>query len=239
MAETDHSIEYVDNIGDVIIDGVKYDALDLTVTSEEKNKVRFMTVVAKNGDRYLFESKKRSFFDGYGNMGDKMDEFIKKLPLLKTASKRAYLRALINKGHIPKMDTPSGILLKKGEYTVFVSNGVSYCQERAKTEYYGGGASIRIAKGVTIRGGKGVPVRSEYFATLDVGTLVLTNKRIIFVGDRKSTTIPISKINALERYSDAFDITKEGVMKQTRFANVDGVIYCDLITKLSQMDELA
>lgn len=234
MAETDHSIEYDDELGDVTIDGKKYDALDLTVTSEEKDKIMFMTVSSKNGDEYLFESRSRSLLWGYGKVGEKISTFTKKLPELKETSEQEHLRAKIKNGYIPQIDTPNGILLKKDEYAIMTSENVNYCQEKTKTEYYGGGASYRVSKNLTIRGGKGVPVQHDYFAVLDTGRLTLTNKRIIFFGDRKSTTISISKICAVERYLDAVDITKEGVMKQSRFKNIDGNMYADLITVLSQ-----
>ncbi len=234
MVETNHSIKYDKKLGDVIIDGVKYDTLDLTASSEKKDNKLFMTIVTKEGETYLFESKERSFLMGYGDIGRNIKKFNKMLPILQKTSELQHLKAKIRSGYIPVISPPSGVLLKRGEYAVITNNNVKYCQERTRTEHHSVGASFRVTKGIKVGVGKSNPVTKEGFAVLDYGVLTLTNKRLIFVGDRKSTTIPISKISALERYRDGIDITKEGVMRQTRFVNIDGDMYADLITNVAR-----
>lgn len=224
------SISYDKESGEVIIDNVRYDSREIVATSAEVGDSLQLLITAKNGDTYQLEAE-RSFF-GYGKNGRIINNFVKILPELQQTSELVRFKLLVKQGYIPQISAPREVLLKRGEYAVISTNNVIYCQERTKTEYRSGGASFRIAKGITIHGGKTKPVKQEYFANLDVGMLVLTNKRLVFFGDRKSVTIPISKICALERYRNAIDISKEGVMKQTRFRNIDGDLYADLIDNI-------
>lgn len=221
------TISYDKVSGEVIIDNVRYDSCEIVATSAEIGDSLQLFITAKNGDTYQLEAK-RSFF-GYGKDGRIINTFVKKLPELQKTSESVKFKLRVKQGYIPQISAPQGILLKRGEYAVISTNNVVYCQERTKTEYRSGGASFRVTKGITLHGGKTKPVKQEYFANLDVGKLVLTNKRLVFFGDRKSVTIPISKICAIERYRNAIDISKEGVMKQTRFRNIDGDLYADLI----------
>lgn len=128
------------------------------------------------------------------------------------------------------MDAPSSILMKKDEKCIFRERKADFYQERTQTRYAGGSARVKISKNVSVGGFTGAPVRTESFTHIDSGELVLTNKRVIFVGDRKSIVIPVNKISAVERWRDAIDISKEGVVRQYRFLVEDGNFWADIIT---------
>ena len=52
-------------------------------------------------------------------------------------------------------------------------------------------------------------ITSEELTVIDSGTVYVTNKRLIFMGDRKNTNIKLDKILALTPYSDGVGIEKD------------------------------
>ena len=65
-------------------------------------------------------------------------------------------------------------------------------------EHVGGfsGASMRVARGFYIRsgGGRSHAVKHEVTAVDDSGTLVVTDRRLVFLGDAKTLVVPLTKI---------------------------------------------
>jgi predicted nucleic acid-binding Zn-ribbon protein len=92
------------------------------------------------------------------------------------------------------------------------------CRFKTKTEFVGGshGVSIPLGHGFRYRVSsfRGHPVQSEYLAHLDTGKLIVTNKRLVFLGDKREVSIPIAKLLQVEPYSDALGIAREG--KETK-----------------------
>jgi|SRR5882724_3214284 len=66
------------------------------------------------------------------------------------------------------------------------------------------GVSVRVAKGVTLRtsGARGKAVKG--MVSVASGELVITDKRVIFSGDRKSFAIPLNDLLNTTNYSDGF-----------------------------------
>ena len=66
------------------------------------------------------------------------------------------------------------------------------------------GVSVRVAKGVTLRssGTRGRAVKS--MVSVASGELVITNKRVIFAGDRKSFAISLENLLNTTNYTDGF-----------------------------------
>ena len=71
--------------------------------------------------------------------------------------------------------------------------------------------SIKIMRGVYYRAGSMnvQPVRSEVLQHMGTGQLYLTNKRLIFVGANKATTIRYEKIVTMNPYSDGVELIKD------------------------------
>ena len=66
-------------------------------------------------------------------------------------------------------------------------------------------------KGVRYKVGSFKPERitSEEWKQIDLGTIYLTNKRIILLGHNKSANIKINKILSFTPYTDGIEITKD------------------------------
>jgi hypothetical protein len=70
----------------------------------------------------------------------------------------------------------------------------------------------------------GVSARSESHDELrdiDNGTLVFTNKRMVFIGSKRTTTINLNKIVALKPYRDGIVSQRENKQKTEYFTGTD------------------
>ena len=80
-----------------------------------------------------------------------------------------------------------------------------------RINYSGTTASIKIMKGVRYRVGTIKPQRitSEQWKQIDYGSMYLTNKRIILIGQSKNSNIKLQKILSFTPYSDGVEISKD------------------------------
>lgn len=127
-----------------------------------------------------------------------------------TALNKAYddLRGQLISGEAAQQIN-SSIILKKNEVLVFEIPGIQLCEERTvKTKGSHQGFSIRIMKGVSYRFGGFEAASQKEVVELDVGTLTLTNKRLMFSGSRKSVDYSISKINRIEALENGVSISR-------------------------------
>jgi hypothetical protein len=132
----------------------------------------------------------------------------------------------LDQGNINLNPVPNPpIILKKGEEACVVFSGITLMEPRAVRQTRGGyaGPTIRVAKGVSFRMGS-VAARSESHEKLrniDQGTLVLTNKRLIFIGAKRTTNIDLKKIIAIEAYKDGIASQRENKQKTEYFTGTD------------------
>ena len=125
---------------------------------------------------------------------------------------------------------PTNLLLKKGERLIFDIPDIQYCEER-NIKIKGGyqGFSVRIMKGVSYRFGGFEAKAEKKVVPIDVGNFILTNKRVIFSGERKSNDYPLSKIVTVEPLDNGIVINKSGKQKMeyyigTNNVNIDMII---------------
>ena len=123
----------------------------------------------------------------------------------------------------PVSDPP--VILKKNEEACVVFSGITLMEPRAVRQTRGGyaGPTIRVAKGVSFRMGS-VAARSESHEELrniDQGTFVLTNKRMIFIGSKRTTNIDLGKIISITAYKDGIASQRENKQKTEYFTRID------------------
>jgi hypothetical protein len=118
---------------------------------------------------------------------------------------------VIENGNLPELGV--SINLQKSEVCYFECYAYWYEHRTVSTRINYGGttARIKIMKGVYYSTGsvKVQSVKSEELRQIDSGQLYLTNKRIIFVGDKKSTNIKLDKILEVNPYRDSVEIIKD------------------------------
>jgi len=92
----------------------------------------------------------------------------------------------------------SGVILGESETCVALSPGVQYIEFRKHTHYEGrtAGISVRIMKGVSLRSGgfAGRPVTTVSPELADYGTILVTDRRVLFTGGREVVEIPLKKL---------------------------------------------
>jgi hypothetical protein len=117
----------------------------------------------------------------------------------------------IENGYLPIL-TPD-IAIQKTE-TLHFRSDIDWLEQRRITKrinYWGPVARIKIMKGVYYRIGSigGERVSEDSWQMIDRGVLYLTNKRIIFIGQRGDKNIPINKILDFKPYKNGIDIQKD------------------------------
>ncbi len=126
----------------------------------------------------------------------------------------------------PLLPTPSDntIVLKKNEVPVYKMYNVTLSEPRAVRTSSGsyGGASLRVAKGVTIHSGRtGSKSEShDEIKLIDSGDLLITNKRVIFLGSNRTTNIDMNKILAITSEASTIQIQRSNKQKPEYFGNI-------------------
>ena len=111
---------------------------------------------------------------------------------------------------------PFSLRFQKAEQAVWVVPNCEYMRTTKQVTYEGSsaGVSLRVAKGVTVRtgGSRGRRVENEYLETVDVGTVVLTNKHIYFQGeDKERFRVRLDKLVSVEPLADGLRFQRDGV----------------------------
>ena len=116
--------------------------------------------------------------------------------------------AKANDSRLPSRTTSEHLMLKKDEVVHLELVGAGLLKEVKEREWHGrhAGFSFRVAKGVRFRTGairgKSVVVGS-HIAIADTGTLVVTSRRTVYVGARKSMEMPHGKLLSLNVLDDS------------------------------------
>jgi hypothetical protein len=124
---------------------------------------------------------------------------------------RFRLLAKIENGELPVINP--GVILKRGEQC-HASFTCALHELRTVTKavrYHGPSGSIRIMKGLSYRYGQVNVnrVTSEELRQIDSGTLLITNKRLLFNGSNKNSQILLKRIIHFTLYRDALQIEKD------------------------------
>ncbi len=130
----------------------------------------------------------------------------------------------LRRGHMPTAE-PSPILLHSGEQLHVVVPAI-LVEERVVGRSFqgsGGGISVRVAKGVSLRtgGGKGRSVAERDYVRVAAGNLCVTSRRLVFGGDAKSFALEWRKIVNIELDQKALIASPAtGNSRMVRFNNL-------------------
>lgn len=125
------------------------------------------------------------------------------------------------------IDVGGAIRLVKGEecYLSIPAVWKQLKKRRINTGYVGGSVGFRVAKGVTLRVGRAVPTyrETEALETISLGRLFITNKKILFIGEKKSTNITFGRLAGYEVARDAVQINKTSGKPDVFFMKTEDV----------------
>jgi len=117
----------------------------------------------------------------------------------------------IENGELPELEPE--INLFKGERLYFTTevNWYEYRRVTQRIQYGGPTMRVKLAKGIYYRAGDlGVKrVTSDELKLIDTGTMYLTSKRVIFMGERGNKTIRLNHILALEPFTNGVMLQKD------------------------------
>jgi hypothetical protein len=121
---------------------------------------------------------------------------------------------------------PTAVRLKAKEQCHAVATPTKLCEFRTRTravQYAGPSARIRLAKGIYFNMGHLFVnrVKDEALHTLDIGTLYVTNQRFLFDGNKKTSTIPLTRIINATVHADGVVVEKD--------SGKDQIFLCDEI----------
>ncbi len=147
----------------------------------------------------------------------------------------------IQQGTLPLI-TDSPVILQKTEKVHWVEPG-DLLEERVISRRYEGGShgvSVRIMKGVSYRVGahRGHIVSETGIVPISSGDFVVTNKRAIFSGDKKSFALRIDKLLDLEMFSNGTRLTDDkGKIRQIQFnlpenTDIVGAVLTQVINRI-------
>lgn len=134
----------------------------------------------------------------------------------------AWMTALVEgRVPLPRMRCGQDIMLHKGEEVCVSLDNIQLLEPRSVRTSYGGytGPTIRIAKGLSWRVGAFASrsTSHEEIQTIDSGVLTLTTKRLVFLGSKRNATADLSKILAMEPYSDGICVVTSGRQRPQYF----------------------
>lgn len=162
----------------------------------------------------LTNSKRKSRFNGETLDEDDWSSVMKKDKTIREVEIENF-----TKGKLPIIrDVP--IILKKDEVAHMLEE--SKLRESRAVRRYGGG-SVRIAKGVSIRMGQAES--HQAIRLIDTGQIILTNRRFVFLGNKRTTNINLNKIINITEYKNSFQINRENKQKPEHFTTTDPEIW--------------
>ena len=136
-----------------------------------------------------------------------------------------FVTGVLSRGEFSLRTVSSPAILKKNEEAYLSLPNITLSEPRAVrvSKSAGTGASFRVAKGMTVHsgGGQSRSVSHDEIMAIDKGTFVITNKRIIFVGSKKSVNIDLKKILAINIFKDGISIQRENKQKIEYFTGTN------------------
>jgi hypothetical protein len=112
--------------------------------------------------------------------------------------------------------TSTHLMLQAGEHA-FLQEDVVLSETRAVRKSVGGFGGFRIAKGVIIGGYRGTSESHQEWRSIDRGQLVLTDKRLVFDGNKENRAISLDKIISFNIYLNSISVSVEGKSKDVNF----------------------
>lgn len=153
---------------------------------------------------------------------------------------QAMVLRTIQQGSLPpSMPISAPILLANNEVVLWNYDGVNMYNEKVEKEYVGrnSGFSFRVMKGVYYRTGgfKGHPIEHRSMNLDGTGSLVITNKHLIFYSPTKTAKIPYKKLVGITPYSDGIEVLKDGNSKRQVFQGFDCWFVMNLLSSINDI----
>jgi len=115
----------------------------------------------------------------------------------------------------------SPVALKRGEDFVLTCPDVVMREPRTVTQGVYGGPRIRVAKNLSFNLGGFRAAPHEELRDVDTGNVVVTTKRFVFMGSKRTVSVNLTQIVDVEPYQDAVAIHRSNKQRTEMFCNLD------------------
>lgn len=241
--------------GEIYRRGVVGSVGDGKITNDEKislKKIEAELCISKDLEKRISDEVKSTyveqFIDGIiksGSYSPQEEEDIKVLAKnlnydLKISSSqqntlnRLKLIWVIENGDLPTINVPINLTSNEKCFFSKAARWYQYKTVTQRVNYAGPTARIRICKGVSYRIGSArvQRVTSEVLSPIDAGTMYVTNKRVILLGARKTSSIRLNKIVSYAPYSNGIEIFKDTGKSMTVTFDTDMDIFNLLFSRV-------
>jgi hypothetical protein len=144
----------------------------------------------------------------------------------------------IENGTVPAMDCDINLLAGESCHFQCPAQWHEYRSVTRRVNYSGPAVSIRLMRGVYYRAGSMSvqPIRSQELQLIGTGQLYITNKRIVFVGENKASTIRYNKVVTVNPYSNGVEIMKDAgksptIILDSGHAELVYLLLCRLVSE--------
>lgn len=128
----------------------------------------------------------------------------------------------------------NNIVLYPGEKLIFAVPAQTFIQKEQVVGYTGGssGASIRVAKGLTVRKGssRGIPIRQNV-TKFNEGDYIVTTSRLIFLSQNECFEFNIEKVSACKIIAQDSFMIVQGSKQKNICVNIDQAKYAAGFTR--------
>lgn len=118
-------------------------------------------------------------------------------------------------------DVESPVALKKGEELVVVCSDVVLREPRTVTSGIYGGPRVRVAKGLSFNLGGFRAAPHEELKDIDSGSLVITTRRLLFMGVKRTSTANLAQVVGVEPYKDAVAVHRSNKQRMEMYCNLN------------------
>lgn len=126
-------------------------------------------------------------------------------------------------------NSDANILLKKDEKVIYKTPGNVTLREpksiRVTDSVHVGSGRRHGKRSFGIGTSKSVGESKEVVKDIDVGQIIITNKRFIYSGNKRNIDVNISQIIGITPYNDGFKLQRKSKQKPEYFINIDSLFF--------------
>lgn len=145
----------------------------------------------------------------------------------------AYVVTIKKRGGFPVIAT--SVALKTAEQAI-LEEVVTLKETRSVTTRSGSGAGIRVMKSVYLGSSSGTSRSHNEWQTIDIGTLVITNQRIIFDGRSENRVVLLDRVISINPNLDGIEVSIENKQKSSFYTVKNSLIWSSVFNILHDLE---
>jgi len=214
LNKTQTQLSFIKAVEEAEKERLKRYQADLSESGDNKQKGIDSKPVSRHED--FKKSMAKAEKERARNVAKQQKDFEKAVAEAEEERARSILAAKLEKLstglNLPNIEAP--VVKQKNEICHYCSGANRLVSKIVTVGYEGSssGMSFRIAPGVRLYSGshRGNPIKRDILESYP-GTIVITNKRIVFISIKKPFTVPYRKLVSVTPYNDGYGLQKESM----------------------------